>query len=203
MEEKFDLSKEQRDLYRASAKKPAIVEVPKLKYLMIDGAGHPADSAEFQPAMEAMYSTAYTLKFTLKADGQDFKVMAPEGIWWMEGDIEFDAARSDDWRWTLISPVPDFVDAKAIRDAKKALAKKGKGGPSLDKVRLKAWKEGTVVQMLHIGPYDREEETIAKMMAFAAQQGFKTHGRHHEIYLSDPRRVAPEKLKTILRQPVK
>ena len=203
MPDKFDLSKERKDLYRASAKKPAIIDVPKLKYLMVDGAGYPEKSAEFQPAMEALFSLAYTLKFTLKADGNDFKVMAPEGIWWMEGDIDFDKSKSDAWRWTLISPVPDFVDAKAFRAARKQLSDKGKGGPSLDKVRLKAWKEGRVVQMLHIGPYSEEEPPIAAMLAFAESGGLKPHGRHHEIYLSDPRRVAPEKLKSILRHPVK
>jgi hypothetical protein len=203
MSDKFDLSKQRKDLYRASATKPAIIDVPKLKYLMIDGAGYPDMSAEFQPAMEALYGIAYTLKFAGKADGHDFKVMGPEGIWWMDGDVAFDAKNPNAWRWTLISSVPDFIDARAFRAARKALAEKGKGGPSLDNVRLKAWKEGRVVQILHIGPYNQEGPTIAALHAFAASEGLQLHGRHHEIHLSDPRRVAPEKLKTILRHPVK
>ena len=204
MPEKVDLSKELKAVYRASSKVPALITVPRLKYLMIDGAGYPETSPDFHPAMEALFSIAYTIKFMFKKGPQqlDFKIMPLEGIWWMKDDAQWDMKRPDDWRWRLASAVPDFVDAAALREAKKQIKKK-KDLPSADKLRLKSWKEGDAVQMMHIGPYDKEQAAIDSILAFTADNGYAVNGRHHEIYFSDPRRVAPEKLKTIIRFPVK
>jgi hypothetical protein len=127
--------------------------------------------------------------------------MPLEGIWWMKDDAQWDMKRPDDWRWTLASAVPDFVDAGALREAKKQIKKKDL--PSADKLRLKSWKEGTAVQMMHVGPYDEEQAAIDSILAFIAGNGYAVNGHQHEIYFSDPRRVAPEKLKTIIRYPVK
>ena len=199
-----DLRKEFKPLFSASAKKPVILDVPKLKYLTYDGESHPDGNATFQQAFEALYAVAYTIKFTLKMgpDGRDFKVAPPEGLWWIEGDKPFDTAPKADWRWRLMIAVPDYVDGAMLRAARGAIKEK-KGLTTPDNVRLKLFREGKAVQLMHIGPYDKEKPTIDRMMEFAADQGFRTAGKHHEIYLSDPRRTAPEKIKTILRLPVK
>jgi len=199
-----DLRKEHKPLYSASAKKPAILDIPALQFLSYDGEGHPDGNASFQEAFEALYSMAYTLKFSFKLgpSARDFKVMPPEGLWWIESDKDFANAAKKDWRWRLLIAVPEYVDGAAIREARSAVKKK-KGLSSVDRVRLRKLREGKVVQLLHIGPYDKENETIGRMNAFAAENGYRPAGKHHEIYLSDPRRTAAERLKTILRSPVK
>ncbi|MCP5117390.1 MAG: hypothetical protein GY953_41730 [bacterium] len=191
-------------MFSASVKKPVIVDVGKLKYITYDGEGHPDGNEDFQRAFEALYSVAYTIKFTLKMgpDGRDFKVMPPEGLWWIEGGQPFDKAPKSAWRWRLMIAVPDYVDGAMLRAARKGIKEK-KGLTSPENVRLKPFREGKAVQLMHIGPYDQEKPTIDRMMEFAAEGGYRVAGKHHEIYISDPRRTAPEKLKTILRLPVK
>lgn len=201
---KIDLKKEFKQLYSASAKKPFIVEVPRLKFLMWDGAGHPADNPAMQDSLGCLYGVAYTLKFQSKLGptGRDWTIMPPEGLWWVMGNRCFSVEHKADWRWTMMMLVPDFVTAKMVRGAVSELREK-KDTPGLEKLRLESYREGRSVQFLHIGPYDQEQETIARMQAHAAENGYSFAGKHHEIYLSDPRRTAPEKLKTILRHPVK
>ena len=169
--------------------KVRLVDVPPITAIAIDGTGAPA-SEEFQQAVAALYSIAYTLRFALKAEGVDEKVHPLEGLW------------DERWNWTLLIGVPEAVDEPRFRAAvEKAAARKG-ASPALERVRLDTFDEGTAVEAVHIGPYATEPDTVAALDEFMAEQGLHMTGPHHEIYLSDPRRTAPEKLKTVLRHPV-
>lgn len=199
---KIDLVREMKDLYKPSAKKPAIVEVPEMSFLMVDGRGAP-ESEEFMQAMMVLYGIAYTLTFSLKNEGRNnFKVMPLEGLWWMKGTREFDVNARDSWQWRVMIALPDEVTAADVSRAKKELREK-KDPPGLPKLRFKKFTEGKAVQIMHIGPYSAEGPTIRALHQFAKDSGFRLTGKHHEIYMGDPRRSAPEKLKTIIRQPVR
>lgn len=205
--EKLDLRKIYKDLYKPSARHVTVVDVPELKFAMIDGSiepGHgPSDSPAFQQALEALYGIAYTLKFMSKKRQEnpiDYTVMALEGLWWVE-DGEFDITRPDNWQWTAMIMQPDHITEEMFQGGLAQLRKK-KPNPALDKLRFERFHEGLAIQIMHIGPYAEEPATIEKMDAFAREHGYKPHGKHHEIYLGDPRRAAPEKLKTVLRHPV-
>ena len=184
---KIDLTKECKGCYTASVKKPALVDVPKLKFLTYDGSGHPEESPVFPLGFEALYSVAYTLKFAIKAGpgAQDFKVMPPEGVWWVEGGKPFEEASKNEWRWRLMMAIPDYIDAAMVRDARQSVKKKN-GLAAVDAIRLKTFREGKCVQMMHVGPYEKETETITKLKADAEKCGFVFNGPHHEIYFSDP-----------------
>jgi len=200
--DKIDLRKERPDLWKASAKAPTMVDVPAMHFLMVDGEGDPNTSAAFQQAIEALYGLSYTLKFASKMGrGIDWKVMGIEGLWWADDPEAFRAGRKDEWRWTLLIAQPDVVTAEAVEAARETLRQK-KNPAALDRVRLERFDEGLSAQMLHVGPYSEEGPTIERLHAFIRDEGYDLAGKHHEIYLSDPRRVAPEKLKTILRHPV-
>ena len=200
--DKIDLRKERPDLWKASAKAPTMVDVPAMHFLMVDGEGDPNTSAAFQQAIEALYGLSYTLKFASKMGrGIDWKVMGIEGLWWADDPEAFRAGRKDEWRWTLLIAQPDIVTAEAVEAARETLRQK-KNPAALDRVRLERFHEGLSAQMLHVGPYSEEGPTIERLHAFIRDEGYDLAGKHHEIYLSDPRRVAPEKLKTILRYPV-
>lgn len=196
-----DLLTDLKDVYTASAKSPKIITVPKLKYLTIDGHGHPDKTPAFQEGISALYQLAYTLKFMLKksAPARDFKVMPLEALWWPPDGTAFLSA-PDDWNWTLMMVVPSFITAAQLHKAiDQVRSKKESPSPAIDNVRLQEIKEGKAVQMLHVGPYSREEGTVNTVGDFATAGGYLLTGRHHEIYLSDPKRAAPEKLKTIIR----
>ena len=198
---KVDFKKTLKHLYSASAKEPAIVEVPAMSFAMVDGAGDPNGSAEFQQAMEALYPVSYTLKFMLKKSGLDYVVPPPEALWWMEGTDGFSMGRKDLWRWTLTVMQPDAVTPELFAEAA-AQVKAKRNPPGLSRLRFEGYDEGLSAQVLHLGPYAAEAATIEKLHAFARDRGYELRGKHHEIYLSDPRRSAPEKMKTILRQPI-
>lgn len=202
---KVDLKKDLKELYSGRAGKSVLVKVPALSILAVDGKGHPSSGDAFGDAMAALYAVAYGIKFARKeaGKGSDFTVMPPEALWWAARNRKLDGATAlADYRWSLFLVVPKFVREPAIRAARDA-AKAKKDGPKLAaKVELRKLTEGRCVQTLHVGPYDAEGPTIAAMHAFAAEQGLKPTGKHHEIYLSDPRKAAPDKLRTILRQPV-
>jgi len=190
-------------LYLPSAREAAIVDVPAMNFLMIDGAGDPNGSKTFQDAVEALFAVSYTLKFTVKKgpSGIDYAVMPLEGLWWMEGPGEFDPSRKDLWKWTAMIAQPGPV-TRALFEAAAAQVKSKKEAPALPHVRFESFAEGRAAQMLHIGPFDAEGPTIEKVHRFAAENGFRLRGKHHEIYLSDFRRTAPAKLKTVVRHPV-
>ncbi len=199
---KIDLCKLHKDEY-AMPKSPVLVTVGEGRYLTVTGRGKPG-GPEFMDRIGALYGVAYTVKMTRKFSGlQDYVVCKLEGQWWVDEPCqEFARAPRDQWNWRLMIRTPEIVTQAELRQAATTLIGKGKA-PSADQVKLESFTEGLCVQMLHVGPYDREDETIAKMKTFAEEKGLQFHGRHHEIYLSDPRRVAPEKLKTILRIPAR
>jgi hypothetical protein len=198
---KMDWKKDLKHLYMPKSKEFVFVDVPPMKFLMVDCHGDPNTSPEFQDVMSALYTMAYSLKFALKAEGSDFAVAPPEGLWWMQG-AEFDPQAKSEWDWTLMIMVPDVVTTELF-ERMRAEAQRKKGLPMLAKVRLETYNEGLSVQILYFGPYSDEGPTITAMHQFIAEQGYVLNGKHHEIYLGDPRRSAPEKLKTVIRQPVK
>jgi len=199
--QKIDLCKLHKAEY-VTPKEPVVVEVKPARYLTILGKGEPGGET-FQAKLGALYAAAFTLKMTRKFAGQDYRVCHLEGLWWVEGSK---SCLSDHppgaWKWKLIIRVPDFITEQDLQEAVHKLKAKGKA-PEAGRVRLETLAEGRCLQVLHVGPYAKENETIARMMAFAERQGLSFHGLHHEIYLSDPRRVPAERLRTILRHPVR
>ena len=196
---KVDLFREHRDEY-LMARVPTEVRVGPARYLTVTGTGSP-QSEEFQRKLGALYGCAYTIKFEQKkTTGRDFKVAVLEGLWWFGEGGTFAAGKpAKDWRWKLLIRVPDFVTANHVRAALKLLeAKRG----VTEKVELETIREGRSVQMLHVGAYADEPRTVAAMDELVRAKGLHYRGAHHEIYLSDPRRVPPERLRTILRHPV-
>ena len=205
---KIDLRKELKYLYAPSAKQVALVDVPEFQFAQIDGAIEPGQtpgtSPAFEQALSALYGITYTLKFMskLRADDPiDYTVMALEGLWWVE-EGEFDITQPGNWRWTMMILQPDHITPAMFADGLAQLRKKRGDNPALDKLRLARFHEGLALQIMHVGPYANEPATIARMDAFAQENGYRMIGKHHEIYLGDPRTAAPEKLKTILRHPV-
>jgi hypothetical protein len=197
-----DLKGQQPELYRATAD-PAFVDVPELPFLMVDGEGDPNTAPGYAEAVQALYVVAYTLRFALKRrpDGVDAPVMPLEGLWWADDMSVFLGGDRSAWRWTMGIRQPDRVGADDVAAAVEE-ARRKKGLPGLDRVRLERYTEGRAAQVLHVGPYSAEGPTIERLHRFIADSGYALGGRHHEIYLGDPRRAAPEKLRTILRQPV-
>ncbi len=198
--DKLDLKKQLKAYYNPSAKEPEIVDVPKFNYLMIDGMGDPNTSKDYQEAIAALYGASYTIKFMMKAKGKDYTVMGLEGLWWTDG--EFDMNAKDKLKWTAMVMQPDFVTKEVFEEAKKEMTRKKKDTPALGKVRFGALTEGLSAQIMHIGPYEAETATIQRLHKFIEDGGYKINGKHHEIYMSDPRKVAPEKNKTIIRYPI-
>ena len=169
---------------------------------MIDGKGAP-ESQEFQDVLAALYSMSYTVKFMLKSAGRtDFVVPPLEALWWAEDVDAFHENKRDEWQWTMMIMQPEQVMPSDLAPALDQLEGKNKRSQSHDRLRLATLEEGRAVQVMHVGPYSEEAPTIAEMHTFAESAGYKLVGKHHEIYLSDPRRTAPEKLRTVLRQPV-
>jgi len=209
--EKLDFKKLYKDLFAAKVDKVTEVTVPKLPLLMIEGTGDP-NGAEFAEAVGALYSLSYTLKFWSKkhaapAGWREFGVAPLEGLWWVEGadagPMSMNAPR-DRWRWRAMIMQPEFITPELV-DAVRAEAatKKPESAAAMARVRLEYFEEGRSVQIMHVGPYADEMPNVMKLTDYMAEHGLASNGLHHEIYLGDPRRVAPDKLKTILRHPVK
>ncbi len=199
---KVDL-KASLESYRATRGRFTILEVPEHRYLMIDGHGDPNTSASYADALAALYPVAYKLKFLSKASGRDYVVPPLEGLWWADDLDAFTTLRDKSaWDWTMMILAPDWIEPGLVGEA---IAQTGaKDAPRrLGDVRFAALAEGLCVQTLHVGSFDAEAEVLARLHdAFIPANGLRMTGKHHEIYLSDPRRTAPEKLRTILRQPV-
>lgn len=199
---KLDLKREWKELYSAP-REPALIKVPPLNYAMIDGDGDPNNSPLFVENTQALYAISFALKFALKkSDKGDYAVMPLEGLWWMKANKKYDPADRANWLWTLMIVQPPPVTRVFFNKALEQVQAK-KGLAALDRVRFEKLNEGRAVQLLHIGPYSAEEPNLKRIREFMAANGYKHGGKHHEIYLGDPRRAEPEKLKTILRQPVK
>ena len=199
---KIDHKKELKHLYGPPAKEVSVVDVPPMSFLMVDGQGDPNTSQAYQEAVGALYSVSYTLKFMVKKGEMmiDYKVMPLEGLWWTEDMSRFSMDEKEAWKWTAMIMQPDFVTAELV-EAAKDQAQRKKGLVAISLTRFKVFREGRAAQIMHIGPYAEEAPTIEKLHEFIAAQGGTLSGMHHEIYLSDPNRTAPEKLKTIIRQP--
>ena len=211
--EKLDLKKDLKYLYLPSPKKIELVEVPPMNFIMLDGAIEPdqapGTSPLFAENMQAIYGAAYTLKFSLKLRKEnplDYPVMALEGLWWIE-DGTFDLQKPGNWKYTIMIMQPDQVTPDAFAEALAQMRKKKGDQPVFACLRLERFHERLTVQAMHIGPYATEPETVLKMQAFMQANGCQDQvglgGKHHEIYLGDPRRADPAKLKTVLRHPVK
>ncbi|MQY22509.1 GyrI-like domain-containing protein [Nocardia macrotermitis] len=191
------------DSYRAGSGEFRVLDVPPMRYVMVDGRGDPNTAPEFTAALEALYPVAYKLKFASKQDlGRDYVVPPLEGLWWSERMETFTSARDKSrWNWTIMSMIPEWITREMFEAAVIKAAAKNPSVP--DRVRLETLTEGRCVQTLHIGSFDDEGETLARMHHdFIPASGLTMTGRHHEIYLSDFRRTAPAELRTILRQPV-
>ncbi|MBV6396855.1 MAG: hypothetical protein HFACDABA_02457 [Anaerolineales bacterium] len=208
----FDLKKQLKEFYLPSAKKPVLIDVPKFQFAMIDGriekGSEPGRSPSFAEATQALYAISYTLKFMLKkrkTNAVDYPVMYLEGLWGVT-DGKFDIAVKDNWDYTLMILQPDVVTADIFAEGLGQVRKKKGDSPALSKLRLEHFAEGRCVQMMHVGPYATEPATIETMRAFIAEQGYRDrvgpNGKHHEIYLGDPRKSDASKLKTVLRHPV-
>jgi hypothetical protein len=205
---KLDLKKDLKPFYAPPAKKVELVDVPRFNFLMIDGAIEPGltpgVSPLFQENMQALYGAAYTLKFAAKLrekDPVDYPVMALEGLWWVS-DGRFDIKVKDNLVYTLMILVPDLVTPAMFEEALAQMRKKKGDQPGFSRLRLEPFTEGLSVQVIHIGPYDAEPATVEKMEAHARENGYAMRGEHHEIYLGNPLRADPSKLKTILRHAV-
>ncbi len=192
MATKLDLAKEYKTYYTAKTS-PEVVEFGKISFLTIEGKGEPGGK-EFTSKVEALYPLAYGVKNICKKQGKDFTVPKLEGLWWVESDRPPLEVPREEWYWKLLIRMPDFVTSEMVEKTKKEVFKKK---------RIELIKEGKCVQILHIGPYSAEPESLAKIKKLMEEQKFIENGLHHEIYLSDPRRVPEEKMKTTLRQPVK
>jgi hypothetical protein len=205
MSEKIDFKKTLKHLYKPKAKDFVLVDVPEMQFLMVDGHGDPNTSEEYQLALETLYAVAYKIKFFSKKQlGKDYTVPPLEGLWWAEDMSKFttDLDKSE-WDWTAMIMTPEWITQEHFAEAVEA-AGKSKDLASLSLVRLERYHEGLSAQIMHIGSYDDEAPTLARLHnKWLPENGCTENGKHHEIYLSDPRRVAPEKLKTVLRQPVR
>jgi len=199
---RLDLKKQLKHLYAPSAKEIGIVDVPAMRFLMVDGAGNPNTSQAFQEATEALYAVSYACKFAIKRqEGIDYPVMALEGLWWAEDMSAYTGGAKDDWLWRLMIMQPEPVTEEHVDRAIDEVNRK-KGLPALAAMRFETFHEGLAAQIMHLGPYDAEAPTVARLHAFIEEHGYALRGLHHEIYVGDPRRSAPEKLRTVLRQPV-
>lgn len=207
--EKLDLKKKYKELYKPTAKKVTVVDVPKFNFITVDGEIPPGvpvnESPAFLDIIASLYGLSYTLKFTSKQREEnpiDYTVMALEGLWWTgDPDIPFSVNPGVSMYFTAMMMQPDHITVGMFEQAKEDLREK-KGPSMLDDVRFEPFHEGLSMQIMHVGPYSEEPTTIAKMEAFAKENGYVAHGKHHEIYLGDPRRAKPENLKTVLRQPI-
>ena len=208
----LDLKKQYKSLYMPSVKKVEIVQVPLLQFAMIDGAiekgSEPGKSPSFAEATQALYGISYTLKFMLKkrkANAIDYPVMALEGLWWVEDGV-FDITVKDNWFYTLMILQPDVITQQVFEEGLEQVRKKKGDSPALSMLRLNRFEEGVCVQTMHIGPYATEPATVERMRAYALENGYQDcvglGGKHHEIYLGDPRKADPAKLKTVLRHPI-
>ena len=198
----IDFKKELKHLYRPSVKTVETVDIPKMNFFMVDGDGGP-NHPTFQNAIEVLFPLSYTLKFMIKKSdiGIDYGVLPLEGLWWADDMSSFIKDKKDDWKWTLMIMQPELITNEMVVEAVNQVRVK-KNPTSLPLVRFESINEGKVAQIMHIGPFSEEGPTVQKLHSFIKDSGKKIIGKHHEVYLSDIRRAAPEKWKTIIRQPM-
>jgi len=205
MPAKVDFKKSMKEFYQPSVKEVTLIDVPEMQFLMIDGMGSPGDSQEYLDALAALYPTAFKTKFLSKAKGKDYVVPPLEGLWWAEDMNDFIEGSRDKWKWTMMIMQPDWITQDMINEAIVIInEKKPELSKLLPKLRLEKYREGKAAQIMHIGPYSEEGPTVQKVHDFIQKEGGTFDGlknKHHEIYLSDPRKSKPENMKTIIRQP--
>lgn len=200
--EKLDFKKVMKAYWQPPVGEFVMVEVPRFSFLKVDGKGDPNSAAEYRTAVQWLFSMSYALKFASKATDRDYGVAPLEGLWWAEDMSSFTQGDKSNWLWTAMILQPDWIDAVAYGAALEKT--KGKLGDPPKSLRLEPFEEGLSVQTMHIGPYSAEAPTIARLhREFLPANGLVEAGHHHEIYISDPARTAPEKLKTVIRQPVR
>lgn len=200
---KLDCKRELKDLYGPRTGPPEIVDVPKLSFLMVDGIGDPTTSPSYGEAVEALFAVSYRVKFAVKrgSEGIDYRVMPLEGLWWVDDMSKFSLEDKSSWSWTAMIMQPDVVTDELVRRSILEASTK-KPLPAAAKLRFVRFEEGLAAQVLHTGPYGAEGPTIERLHAFIVEAGHRLRGKHHEIYLSDPSRVDPARLRTIIRQPI-
>lgn len=199
---KLDLKRQLGNLYKVTAKKVDEVDVPAMNFLMIDGKGDPNKAPEYAQAIVALYQLSYAIKFSIKKGKKaiDYAVMPLEGLWWVDDMRQFSVEDKSSWKWTAMIMQPDFINSNLVEEMRAEVAEK-KNPPALAKVRFETFAEGPAAQILHIGPYAAEGPTVVKVHEYIQQSGHELRGKHHEIYLKDPRKSSSEKLQTIVRQP--
>jgi hypothetical protein len=200
---RYDVKRELKQCYAPTNTGWALLDMPTQQFIAVDGHGDPNTSADYAGAVEALYTVAYTIKFTSKtALGRDFVVGPLEGLWWSDRPEVFTTRAKDAWHWRMLISQPDWITEDLIDDAKKSALTK-KSLPTIADIRRETLHEGTSAQLLHVGPYDDEGPVLARLHhEYLAANNLRMSGHHHEIYLGDHRRTEPAKLKTILRQPV-
>lgn len=207
MPTKIDFKKTMKELYKPSPKQVDMVDVPEMQFLMINGMGSPGDSQEYQDALAALYPVAFKIKFLSKAKGKDYVVPPLEGLWWADNMEDFNEGNRDNWKWTMMIMQPNWITEELFNEAIEITTnKKPELKDLISKLRFKKYKEGKAAQIMHIGPYSEEGPNIQKIHDVIHQNGGSFDGyklKHHEIYLSDPRKAKPENMKTIIRQPYK
>ncbi len=201
---KIDFMKEFKELYGPSAKEVVVVDIPEFSFLMVDGKGDPNTSQEYKDVVEALFAVSYGLKFSVKRGktAVDYGVLPLEGMWWADDPIAFNEGNKAKWKWKAMIRQPMFITEELFKEVVEEVRKK-KNPSALPKMRFQIFREGLSAQIMHIGPYSAEKPTIEKIRKFMVENGFDFNGHHHEIYIGDPRRSAPEKLKTVIRQPIK
>jgi hypothetical protein len=199
---RLDLRRELKQLYQPSAKAVAEVQVPAFTFLMIDGEGDPNSSEAYAQAVEALFAVSYAVKFTVKKgpSQQDYAVMPLEGLWWAKDMSAFRNGDRQQWQWTLMIMQPEFVTQAMLRTAMNETTAR-KQLPAIARLRIERFEEGRCAQILHVGPFSAEGPTIERLHAYITAHG-RLRGRHHEIYLTDIRRAAPSRWKTVIRQPM-
>jgi len=204
MQDKIDYKKVLKELYGQSPRKISIVKVPRLNYLVIEGEGNPNTSKEYKDAVEALFKLSYKIKFMIKRSelSIDYGVMPLEGLWWSGDMKDFAMEKKDKWKWAAMIMQPAIVTRAHVTNIIEEEAGK-KELSAISKVIYKEYEEGLAAQMMHIGPYGQEGQSIERLHSFIKEAGYQLSGFHHEIYLSDPRRCEPGKMKTILRQPIR
>jgi hypothetical protein len=205
MPTKVDFKKTMKGLYQPSSKEVVNVEVPEMQFLMIDGMGSPGETKEYLDALATLYPVAFKTKFLSKSKGKDYVVPPLEGLWWADDMNDFIEGNREKWKWTMMIMQPEWITKEMIKEAIE-ITKENKPELTevLKKLRFEKYDEGKSAQIMHLGPYSEEGPTVRKVHNFIEEQGGKYDGhnlKHHEIYLSDPRRAKPENMKTVIRQP--